>query len=735
MPNKITYLGKAYNDDEILSASFSKKQSLNMSELSVDTAEITLRPYLNLDFFVTRYHNNDLASTIPNDEPDAPFPMFTRDGLRFETSETNPFAEHFQQNTPIKQYKDGSQIAIWYLQSVERQSKNIYQLSAMSALGKLTQITHYGGIYTGETAATVIADIIGNQVSYYISPIFRNVALYGWLPIATARDNLQQVLFALNANLSVNNSGTLRIENLPLNPTAIPQDSIYSSNANVKQSTPVTEVVVLEHKYAVGSGTKTLFDGTAFGQIVTFDEPVSNLLWNGSALTTEHGANYAVLPSTGTGTLTGTPYIHTTREVSRKGSQYGLSDATEQNVARVENATLVGNTASAIVANRLAAYYACRTSINVDVADSISKSGNVVDLFDPYDEITKSACIESAQVTVSAVLKSKISALVGFTPWQQQTMRDIHDIVSVSDTYVFGNNVLAGTEVTCIIIGGGQGGYNGKKGKNGGANPVSGKASSTTLSVSTQEGTGGNGGLGGNGGSGGKVLIVSFVVSPNDSAVVSIGAGGAINGGLGGNTTVTINQTTYSSATGSSVTYYDDIDHITYGINGLTGVKGANGGDGGKATATAGEVGKNGGNVGNYTGGTGGAGDHWSSSIVGDNSYESIGGGGGGGAGTNGNGTAGLTIPSSFQYGTPLYGGDGGIGSNASTPIHYGDGGNGGDGGGGGGGAPGAQIYNTHVTPGDQYWYNMVGGTGGNGGSASAGNSGCAIFIYRVPTA
>ena len=95
MSNSVTYLGKTYNDDEIISGSIARKQSLNMAELSVDTAEVTLRPYINLDFFTHE-----------------PYPMFTRDRLRFETSEANPLAGSFEQNTPVVQRIDGSQVAI-----------------------------------------------------------------------------------------------------------------------------------------------------------------------------------------------------------------------------------------------------------------------------------------------------------------------------------------------------------------------------------------------------------------------------------------------------------------------------------------------------------------------------------------------------------------------------------------------------------------------------------------------
>lgn len=694
MSNSITYLGKTYTDAEIISGSFSKSESLNMAELPVDTVELTIRPIANLGF-----------RTSEN------YPFITADGYEFETTEGNPLSTSFQQNTPVVQYRDGSQTAIWYLQSIDRIGADVYKLNGISSLGRLTQRTHYGGIYNGVAASTILAEIMGD-IPYYVDNVFKNVLVYGWLPIATARDNLQQLLFALNANVTTDANGMLRIENLSTaTMVTVSESDIFSSNANVKYNTPVTEVVVLEHQYVAGSDAQQLFDGAATGnQTVTFNEPMSGLTASVGLTIVESGANYAVV--SGTGTLTGTPYIHMTREVSK-----AVSTADIDNIVRVENATLVGITASADVVNRLAAYYACRNVINVAVAAAFLNVGDTASVYDPFDQIMRSAVIEKCQVGLSATPKSTISALVGFVPWQQEAFDDVHVIITQNGTYTFPADIDPDTEVTAILIGGGQGGYNGENGEKGGSASVTQWIEPKgTMSVGSC--TGSNGGAGGAGGSGGNVLRISLTVDPNDSFSAAIGAAGAANGGLGGNTTFG----SYSSANGSPTEsgYLDTVTQTIYAAAGADGVAGARGGNGGAASSTYYRAGTAGDDVGTYTGGAGGTGSRVESF---NDQLTYNGGGGGGGAANGANG----------NVGGNSYGGAGATAPASPAPTAYGAGGNGGNGGGGGGG--GGAIWMRYNSRSDPRYYTLstTGGNGGSGGAASSGVQGCIILIYRKP--
>lgn len=702
MANSVTYLGETYTDEEIVSGSFSKHQSLSMSELSVDTMEITIRP-------------------------------------------NHPFAGQFQQNTQLVQYVDGSQIAIWYLQSIERLGANVYKLNGFSSLGRLTQLTHYGGIYDGtQTVADVVDEIMGD-LPYYISPEFENIALYGWLPIATARDNLQQVLFAVNAALQTNAQGVLCIKNLPTAAqVSITQSDIFQSGASVKYGTPVTKVVVVEHQYFVGSGTKELFNGTATGnQLISFDEPMSNLQSSGLTIVSS-GANYAIV--NGTGALTGTPYVHTMREIERAVT----TTATVENIVRVENATLVGLTASSNVVHRLADYYACRNAINVAVAQAFIGSGAIASVFDPYDMVMRSACIDSVQVSLSHTPKSTISALVGYTPWQTVPFDDYRELLTGSGTWTVPAGV---TEATVVLIGGGSGGTSGANGQR---VVVTSRTYTNATSGNFSGKSAGEGGAGGNGGSGGNIFRAEIDVTPGSSFSFSCGAGGAAS--TAGTDTVFGTRTSGDGAPIDSG-FVDPITGTIYGAKGENGGTGGNGGSTGKAGES----------VGSHSGGSGRGSRSISDDLLnnrasGSASFSGYGGGGAGAPGgnapaTGANGTAGsagdyfiaggisseggqIYILSMNQTVFLMAGGDGGDGGQGADATVYGCGGGGG---GGGGGAGATGNVSCSASPASGVILSASGNSltvdnssgawseGGRGGSGGAGAPGCIIIYYRRP--
>lgn len=95
----------------------------------------------------------------------------------------------FERNAPIVYFYDGVQTGVFYVKSIDRNGPNTYKISATSAIGLLSENQHYGGIYSGETASELLASICGT-IPYEIKTNLADIKLYGWLPIATARDNL-----------------------------------------------------------------------------------------------------------------------------------------------------------------------------------------------------------------------------------------------------------------------------------------------------------------------------------------------------------------------------------------------------------------------------------------------------------------------------------------------------------------------------------------------------------------
>lgn len=666
---------------------------------------------------------------------------------------------NFERNTPLTYSYKGQQRGIFYVQSITRDGPTTYTISATSAIGLLIESLHYGGIYTGQTVAEVLPSICGT-VPYVVKTNLRDIALYGWLPVASSRDNLSQVLFAIGASIRTDLDGVLHIETLWDGIVGnIGKDRLYNG-ARVNYDAKVTQVVVTEHQYMEGGDEESLFEGTAAeGDIITFDDPMYDLTPSGLTIL-ESGANYAKV-SAGTGTLTGRKYIHNTREVAR-----AVSQANEPNVITVTNATLVSLVNSVAVAERLVNYYQWTETIESGVVYDGELPGNRSNAWHPYDEEVVSGCLESADVNLSNTLKAEERLLVGYVPpkFEQVVTYDEHELLTGSGNWIVPEGV---TEVRLVLIQGGQAGYSGESGTGGGGSsiqntdtnrttvpsPSTGKTVNVSASASRSGASAGKGGSGGQGGSGGKVLQSTIEVTPGQTIAYACGNGGTSGGVSGGETTFGA----LSSAGGGTLPsgYTDIVTGITYAISGADGGDGSDGGANGAS----------GGNAGNVSGGTGIASRSWnrtgrnsSTGVTTSATYSfnhgGMGGGGAGGPSGRNNGAVGKNAvfggetytSNGYMTGSASlkqnFGGAGGAGADGSNGSTYGSGGSGG-GGGGGGGAAGNASVNTSVS--STFSREVTGsvsatatvsppraGAGGAGGSGGSGAAGCILLYYGV---
>ena len=194
------------------------------------------------------------------------------DTFSFEVRSDNTTLTQFVRNTPLTYYHDGNQIGIFYVQKISRISKSAYRFECTSTVGLLDESYHNGGIYTGQTVKEVVESICAPYPAMVKTNI-QKIKLYGWLPIATKRENLTQLLFAIGATLKVDYNGVIRIEGLWDGQSAeIGADRMYSGGT-VEYATPVTQVIVTEHSYnQTSTETVDLFEGTASaGDKITFE--------------------------------------------------------------------------------------------------------------------------------------------------------------------------------------------------------------------------------------------------------------------------------------------------------------------------------------------------------------------------------------------------------------------------------------------------------------------------------
>ena len=632
------------------------------------------------------------------------------DALEADTLDITVLSEsgtirYFDKNEKVEFFRSSRRVGTYHLQSVTRVGPKLYTLSALSAVGLLIVRPHRGGIYTGQTVAEVVAEICGD-IPILIETVYRNIKLYGWLPIASARDNLRQVLFAIGAWLHTDENGTLRVQKLwDGTASVIDFNSVDSRNIHVKHLDPVSAVAVTEHQYISGTEDVTLFEGTAQqGDVIEFDEPAHTLTAEGFTIL-ESGANYAVL-SAGTGKLTGKSYVHNRRVVTRT-----VTEGAAENVEEIADATLVSLVNSSAVAQRMAAYYACREQLTVDVNPAAEHAGHVVSLWNEWDKQQTLACIASRETKISGLLKSRTSALVGFLPPQPETSEyyDERVILTGSGEWTVPEGV---TSYTRVLIDPGQGGKCGK--------PGSLPTSKITQESSSYDGQSGHkftqiargflakdlppapGGDPGEPGEGGKILIETIMDAvPGTKIAYSCGVGGEgapyeegsdAAGSYGTHTTM--GGSSADSGSSNPNGYTDFITGDTFAAKGAAGTPGGDG----VGYDSAGNVVQPADIVVNgvsYTAGQQGtpdAEDEFGESYnYGHFEARSKGAHGGGPAyksnGNNGGPGIPPTITDSVNY-ISVRGGNQGVGATAMPPekaAGYGTGGTGGNGGGGNG--------------------------------------------------
>lgn len=604
----------------------------------------------------------------------------------------------FTYGDPVFYYYNGVLQGKYYVRSVDRLSIDHFRVNAYSAVGLWANIQNLGGLYEGQTVGEIVAELLSG-FTYTIDNDVADVPVFGWLPIATIRDNLQQVLFSVGASVMKNADGDPHIQFLDTESSIAVSDDRIFIGGQLSYRTPATTVAVTEHAFykTEFDAEEVLFDntdgsGAALNKTVVFDKPCYDLVAGGLTIVSS-GANYAIV--TGTGVLTGKPYTHTTRRVE---SSTGLSG--EAREAKVENATLVSAVNSANVAARVASYEATAEEVACGIVmdnDDI-KPGKIVTFNDPYGEAT-SGIVSKMNITMSGKSKADCTIVKGYKPTDFGNNYENVDILTADGTW----SVPAGVDrIRIVLIGGGQAGWAGGSGRRG------------------SDGTGARGGTGSQGGNGG-LITVTDIDNPSSTWTLTLGSGGASAGAYGTPTTATDGTTTYSSADGapSPIGYKEILTNQIFATRGGNGIDGEYGGDGGYRSNVRGDRGDD-----LYYDGK-----EWRGGAGGDGVYNDLGYGCGGGGGGAAYGRSGSSGGNGYMSGSRNFGGSGGRGATAvnfDVVAGYGCGGHGGNGGGGGGGGG---YWLNQYTGGDQDGFASA-GAGGSGSPGNPGGQGIAIIYY-----
>lgn len=631
--------------------------------------------------------------------------------------------------TPVIWYIGGTFYRKGYIKSVERLGKYSWTLTCMSGVGLLDTQIHPGGLYTSQTFAEVMAEIVGGAFAYTVDPEVGDVPIVGWLPYDTARANLHRLLFATGASLlQGTESVDYTVKYLATTTVSVP-DSRIALGGKVAYTTPANRVEITEHGwFATANDTEeTLYDNVgrvaAVGQLVVFDAPMYGLTVSGSLTVDRSGVNYAVV--SGTGILTGKRYLHITRVIA-----LGTGSGTDS-VKTVTDNGLVNTLNSRNVAERVLSYYASAMEVEARILLDGEKCGDLLSMHNSFGEAI-TAYLKRVSVSVTSVKAARCGLVEGYTPVDGGNTYKHYALIDADGAFTVPAGVTA---LRLVLAGGGDGGQGGTDGQNGYGGDVDQGGDLTPVRDANQNKVGyvyaggvqeiALGGEAGEAGQPGRLLIVDADVIPGETLTLAIGAGGAggASGGgagtAGSNTTVTGSFGTLSTAGGYRVPYQDPFTGRVLCAAGEAGHPGGNGGqtDTVSLYAALGGAGLPGGDVGQAAGGTGGNGI---TVVLQDEATASGGGGGGAAYGSDGShGTDGENTDTSG--GRRMVGGSGGDGADAATPAtgDFGAGGGGGNGGGAGGNGAGCRVEN-YVTRRDY----ATPGQGGSGGAGSPGGNG-----------
>ena len=360
---------------------------------------------------------------------------------------------------------DGSTILCkMYIKQITQIGRSQYALEAMSAVGLLDKVQHLGGIYTAQTVAALLSELIGAAFPYSVSSDVAGQQVRGALEPGTARANLHKLMFAMGITLDKDANGdpVFMFLDPAASVQAIPGDRIYEAGRSVEFPEQATAVEVAEHSFYQLSAnvvTEQLFDNTGStpvtNQLVQFPGAYFELIASTGLTINASGPYYAVL--TGVGTLTGKPYTHNTRTLR----QSAVSPLGEEKIVTSERNTLVTALNAENVAKRMMAYYSSKRTVRSTVKLAGEKPGMLVSLADAFGTAAQGYISKSNVRIGSRIQKAELTIITDYTPTGQGNVYTTMYRFTASGTWTVPAGV---THIRVVVIGGGTGGGGGHNG-------------------------------------------------------------------------------------------------------------------------------------------------------------------------------------------------------------------------------------------------------------------------------
>jgi len=238
-----------FTNEEIISLEGVKSIAVDGDDLSVDT----LTPEIEYQYFPKEVFK-------PTDYKG----IKSADGLIICGHFTEDIGK-LEYGSPVKYINDGNVIGTFYTKNVRRTGKKKYTINAMSFIGLLDKKYHAGGVYVAVRFDTILGSILGDLTDITVQTEVAETVLTGYLPYATARENLHQLLFATGAVVLRSDDGKLIFSYLlPNAHTTAIQDARVYDDGEVEYLTPCSKIELTEYSYELLDDTElsSIYDNT-----------------------------------------------------------------------------------------------------------------------------------------------------------------------------------------------------------------------------------------------------------------------------------------------------------------------------------------------------------------------------------------------------------------------------------------------------------------------------------------
>lgn len=530
-----------YENENIMAISTTQSVSLIGQELSIDTLTATVLESYDEANEINLFRSSD--GKLIECEGGSIYALdITPSGIASDII-------NIPEWTPIWYYQGDLLVGKFFTESVKRISRAQYTLNCVSAIGRIDHMFHGGGLFEASNFGTVLSHILASGlhgdgepvIEYAIDDDVADLTVSGWLPYDTKRNNLYQLIFSHGINIIKNQDGSPRFTFVYTNSgtsTDITDDEIFQTG-NVEYERPYSSVSIMEHTYSgITDGVEptVLYDNTTSTRVaneeIWFDQApviVSTLQATDGLTLVSATVNSAVI--SGNGKLTGIPYTHTTRTVSR-----GNASGDREKTVSVERCTMVNTINSENLLNRLFAFY-CPSDYIKKISNELvfngERCGKQYNFSNPYLE-NEDALLSKMDLNTTTFNRARCTFYADYEPAGQSGLYQ-HCIVLDKSTFEEDGGTFTvpaevfeeeSPSIRVVVVGGGTGGFSGWPGKNGDdAITYTDVYSEDEVSAIWSGAEGGDGGEGGNGGSAGRVLSV-VIENPASTYSYTIGTGG-----------------------------------------------------------------------------------------------------------------------------------------------------------------------------------------------------------------